>query len=321
MKRPQDWLIAIAYSACLSLTAPAVAKDCIGVVSAGGGYAFWRAVQAGAEQAGKELGTEIYFRGPADEADINAQAYIIDAIVKKQCKALVLAPNAPQRAQQVALLRSQGIPTVYIDRDPGGAVVAGVVATNNFKAGRLAGQEMGKALGAKGRVAVLRLKKGVISTSDRERGFIEGARQAGLTIVLDQYLGTGVGEARGHAFQILAGLGNKIDGIFTPNESTTVATLKVLQERQMAGKVVHIGFDSNDNLIDALKGGAIFGLVVQRPFEMGYQGVRIAQRQRLGEKIESRNIDTGVAFATRANMQQPAIAKLLHMDYGTASGP
>lgn len=306
---------------CLGVAAQVRAADCIGVVPAGYGNAFWHAVQSGAEQAGKELGIEIYFRGLADESDVAAQAYLIDSVVKQHCKALVLAPNSPQRAQDIAMLKAQGIPTVYIDRDSAGSPAAGVVATDNFKAGLLAGKEMGKVLHGKGRVAILRLKKGIVSTSQREGGFIAGARQAKLTIALDAYLGTSVGEARGHAQQVLAQLSGTLDGVFTPNETTTIATLVVLKKQHQAGKLVHIGFDSSPTLIDALRHGDLYGLVVQRPFEMGYLGVRMAQSARFGLSVPNRNVDTGVSFVTRANLNQPAITRLLRINSGESIGP
>jgi ribose transport system substrate-binding protein len=302
----------VSIAIALSLVPAARAKDCIGVVPAGGGYAFWKFVEAGARQAGKELNTEIYFRGPADEADIYAQAVIIDSVLEQSCKGLVLAPNAPERASQVAALKAKGIPTVYIDRDPGGADVVGVVATDNFSAGRLAGEQMAKALGGHGNVALLRLKRGTISTDERERGFVEGATKGGLTIALDVYLGTKVGDARINARRELEAYRGQLDGIFTPNEFTTLATLVVLQEMNRAGKAVHIGFDASERLVNAVRSGEIAGLVLQRPFDMGYQGTLMAYRKIHGQPIPARTIDTGVEFVTKANMNRPEFSALLN---------
>lgn len=287
------------------------AKDCVEVVSAGGGYSFWNAVGAGARAAGKELGVEIYFRGPANEADIQSQETIAKLIWDLHCKALVIAPNAPERAKIVEQLNAKGIPTVYIDRDTGGADVAAVVATNNYQAGVLAGEEMAQALHGKGRVAVFRLKQDVVSTTDRERGFIAGATKAGLQIVRDVYIGSSVGDARLNAAKALSGAGGEIDGIFTPNESTTVGTLLVVKQLGLAGKIVHIGFDANKVLTDALRAGELQGLIVQRPFEMGYQGVRIAYRKAMGEPVVNPHVDTGVVVVTRANLDRPEITALL----------
>ena len=296
----------------LGVVIPAGARDCIEVVSAGGGYAFWQAVGEGANQAGKELGVDIYFRGPSKEEDSEAQGNIANMIWELHCKALVLAPNAPERARLVDKLNAQGIPTVYIDRDTGGAAVAAVVATNNFKAGQLAGEKMVQALGGRGRVVVLREHASVVSTEERVRGFLEAAKRGGLQVAREAYIGTTVGDTRVEAEKVLATLRGKVDGVFTPNESTTLGTLIQLKKMGLAGKMVHIGFDSNAYLASAVRLGDLHGLVLQRPRVMGYQGVTLAYRAIQGLPLESRNIDTGVVFVTKANVDQPEVARELY---------
>ncbi|HJW71465.1 MAG TPA: hypothetical protein VJ486_01300, partial [Geothrix sp.] len=68
-------ILAVLLGSAVS-SVPALARECIEVVSAGGGYAFWQAVGEGANQAGKELGIDIYFRGPSREEDRDAQETI-----------------------------------------------------------------------------------------------------------------------------------------------------------------------------------------------------------------------------------------------------
>lgn len=297
----------------LALALPALgqARDCIGVVPAGGGYAFWDAVSAGARKAGRELGVDIYFRGPNDEADTESQRLIINKVVELHCKALVLAPNSPTRAGDVAALLEKGIPTVYIDRDAGQSQVAAVIATDNYLAGKLAAMEMSKALQGHGRVVVLRMSKNVVSTSEREQGFIETARKLGLTVLDGHYIGTTIGKERDRVEQVLGSLHGRVDGIFTPNESTTVSTLLTLRRLKVEGHVVHIGFDAGKLPVDALRAGDLYGLVVQQPFEMGYQGVRTVYRKLHGETISPSHVALDVVFVTRANMHRPEVAALL----------
>lgn len=304
-------ILAVLLGAAAS-SVSAQARECIEVVSAGGGYAFWQAVGEGANQAGKELGIDIYFRGPAREEDRDAQETIANMMWDLHCQALVMAPNAPERARLVERLKAQGIPTVYIDRDTGGADVAAVVATNNLRAGQLAGEEMARALGKRKRVVVLRERADVVSTEERARGFIEAATRAGLKVVRSAYIGTSVGDSRVEAEKVLAALRGKIDGVFTPNESTTLGAVIQLKKMGLAGKVLHIGFDSNQYLASAVRLGDLYGLVVQRPREMGYQGVSLAYRKAQGQTIEPRNVDTGVVFVTKDNIDQPGIAKALY---------
>src|SRR4029078_11690115 len=65
-----------------------------------------------------------------------------------------------------------------------------------------------------------------------------------------------------------------IDGLFTPNESVSLATLRALQDSGWAGKVKFVGFDASPNLVKGLRDGAIDGLVVQDPVKMGYVAVK-----------------------------------------------
>lgn len=135
---------------CIGTSASA---QCIGVVTSGGG-AFWSEVISGSQQAAKEVGVRVYARGAIDDDNVKGQQHIINqAIHTEQCQGLLLAPNSDERLKEVELLKQQGIPTVYVDRDIGGARVS-VVKTNNTHAGILAGLAMLKALNGKGNIAV-----------------------------------------------------------------------------------------------------------------------------------------------------------------------
>jgi ribose transport system substrate-binding protein len=145
-----------------------------------------------------------------------------------------LPANSDARLREVELLKQQGIPTVYIDRDVGGARVS-VVKTDNALAGRLAAQAMLKELNGKGNIAVLGYKKGILTTGVLQAAFIYAAIGGGLKIKVNEFLSTRVGEARVKAFDILNNEEN-IDAIFTANEITTVATILALRKTDKLGK-------------------------------------------------------------------------------------
>ena len=50
-----------------------------------------------------------------------------------------------------------------------------------------------------------------------------------------------------------------VEAIFTPNESSTFGCLRALQDYGRAGKVLFVGFDSSDKLIQALRNDEIPG--------------------------------------------------------------
>jgi ribose transport system substrate-binding protein len=59
-----------------------------------------------------------------------------------------------------------------------------------------------------------------------------------------------------------------------------------------------------------LEEGVIQALIVQNPFRMGYEGVKMAVKALRGEKIPKR-IDTGVTVVTMENFRRPEIQRLL----------
>jgi ribose transport system substrate-binding protein len=104
-----------------------------------------------------------------------------------------------------------------------------------------------------------------------------------------------------------------VDGIFCPNESTTLGMLRVLEDSGWAGKTKFVGFDASDTLVKGLAGGHIDALVVQDPVKMGYLGVKTLVAHIKGNPVDKR-IDTGAQLITRDKMSDPSTKELLHPD-------
>lgn len=296
-------------SVSLVMSFPLMAQ-CIGVVTAGGGDGFWGEVQKGAVTAGKELSVKVIVRGAADEVDSRSQAKIIHSMMAMGCEALVLAPNNANRNKDVKFLKEKGISTVYIDRDTGGERVS-VIMTDNFKAGYLAGLEMANALAgaSQKRVVLLRMDQKVISTKLREEGFIKAAKEKGLELIFDGYLGSTISKARVNAIKFLKKLG-EFEGVFTPNESTSVSVLASLKLLGLEQGVKFIGFDSHSLMIKAVQEKSMQGFIIQNPFLMGYQGVKTAHAARLGKTIDA-SVEAEVIFVDASNIKQKKIQEML----------
>lgn len=298
----------LVFAAFALLAGPSWATECIGVVPASA-HTFWKQVEAGALQAATETGVDIYFRGPSREGSIDAQLQLIDKIVERGCKALIIAPSGIEIIAKVRELKARGILTFYIDRDVGGADVQAVIATNNYKAGQLAGQHLGQVMGGKGRVGVIRMSPPVTSTSERQRGFAQAVKDAGLSIVFDQPLG----DDPELTFDALRDQLPHLDALFTPNGSTTRDTHAALLRLNAAGQLRHIGFDASQLLVDALKAGQLDALILQQPYAMGYQSVRLAQRALRDKRTEPqrRQVELDVLLLTRENLHKPEVKELL----------
>ena len=188
------------------------------------------------------------------------------------------------------------------------------VATDNRKGGRMAADRLGELLGGRGKALMLRYAEGSASTLEREAGFLEQlhARYPGIEVVSgDQYAGPTRETAKRASENLLNRYGAVLQGIFTPNESSTIGMLLALQDIGRAGKVKFVGFDASAILIDAIHAGQLDGVVVQNPMRMGYLGVTAMVDHLRGKPVE-RRIDTGVMLVTPANLDSTATQQLIN---------
>jgi ribose transport system substrate-binding protein len=279
-------------------------------------HEFWKAVHAGALTAARELGVEIIWKGPLKEDDRNEQMQIVETLAGAGIDALVLSPIDDRALlRPVADARRAGIPTVVFNSALGGDEHVAYVATDNERGGVLAARAVGELTGGRGRLILVRVTEGVEGTRKREEGFLATLRAEfpGVSVLSENRYG---GTSTESAYQTMENLLSRfaeVEAVFTPNESTTFGCMRALQDHGLAGKVVHIGFDSSAKLVEALETGELRGLVLQDPFDMGYRSVRTAVAHLRGEPYE-RNGTTAVVLATPENMREPSVARLLRPD-------
>src|SRR5215467_6399904 len=252
-------------------------KRVIAVIPKGVSHFFWQTVHAGAESAAKELNVDVAWNGPASETDYSGQINIVEDAINRRVDAIVLAPS--HRDALVPIVeraQGQGIPVVIFDSGIGTDKYVSYVATDNRQGGVVAAERLGPRLGGKGQIAVLGVKAGSVSTDEREQGFQETIKEKfpGIQIVAFQYGEADRAKSLDRATDILTAHPG-LDGMFASNESSSVGAVQAIKQKGLAGKVVLVGFDSSPNLLDDLKAGTIDSLVLQNPFKMGYESVKV----------------------------------------------
>ncbi|MBP1766448.1 MAG: Periplasmic binding protein domain protein [Candidatus Aminicenantes bacterium] len=295
---------------------PKTKKIRLAVIPMGTTHEFWKAIHAGARKAADEAGVEIIWKGPLKEDDRNEQIQIVETMMDSGVDALILTPLDDRALMPpVAEAKARGIPTVIFNTALKGEDFIAYVSTDNWKGGVLAAERIGALMRGRGKLILIRIIEGVEGNRQREEGFLETIRTKfpGIEILSDnQYAGITTETAYQTTENLLARF-HDVEAIFTPNESTTFGCLRALQDHGLAGKVIHVGFDSSKKLIEALEKRELEGLVLQDPVRMGYDSVRAAVARLRGEPYEKR-IDTGVFLATPENMDQPDIRRLLVPD-------
>ncbi|MFA0760058.1 MAG: hypothetical protein HZLCBSQH_000146 [Candidatus Fervidibacterota bacterium] len=315
MRRWLWGLGALAVLALMSLVAAAPAtkkRYRIAVVPKSVAFDFWLAVKAGAEKAAKEEGVDIIWRGPSDETDIAGQRAILENFITQRVDALVFAACDAKAMVPVAQKALKaGIKVITIDSGLDPDVSLCFVATDNLKGGRIAAETLAKLIGYEGKVGLIPFVPGAATSIQRERGFKEGLKKfPKVRLVATLYSQSDVTKGMQVTENMLTAHPD-LKGIFAANEPGAIGAARVLKARSLVGKVKLVAFDAAPTEIKALEEGVIQALIVQNPFRMGYDGVKMAVKALRGEKIPKR-IDTGVSVVTKENMNRPDILRLLY---------
>ncbi|SDX75897.1 substrate-binding domain-containing protein [Paenibacillus sp. CF384] len=272
---------------------------------------FWQAVRAGSEAAAKETGLSLSVQGPLQEGDADEQIHALEEAIREKPQAIVVAPYADDRMPALfEQIRDEGIKLVVIDTPLEMKSAPVVVSNNHVEAGRLAGETAVNETKRKPVIAII---------SDDADATISKERLQGLKHALERYKNSIIGvyyaeQSEDKAYEIAkklqTGDGQSFNTFITMNESATIGVAKLLKEQNKAGAIKLIGFDSSFYEIQLLEEGVLNAVIVQKPFNMGYLGVKKAL-----SLIEGTNtapvtyIESNVI--NRKNMYLPENQKLL----------
>jgi len=249
---------------------------------------FWTIAEAGAKQAGQDLGVEVGVFMPGSLTD---QKQMMEDAVTRGYAGVAVSPIDP--ANQTEMLNQVAAATKLVthDSDAPESERLAYIGMDNYTAGRLCGQLVKEALPQGGEVMILIGRMEQDNSRKRRQG------------VIDELLGRSVDASRfdppgdvieGNGFKILGTLTDGFDlakakanaedalsrhpeidamiGLFAYNPPA------ILQALEQAGKlktVKVIGFDEDDGTLAGIQSGAVHGTVVQNPYEYGYQSVKV----------------------------------------------
>lgn len=287
------------------------------VIPKGTTHAFWNSVESGARKAAQEMNVTMVWKGPLKESDRSEQIKIVDQFVAEGVSGICLAPlDSTALAPAVASASGRGIPVVIFDSAVNGTAgkdFVSFVATNNVKGGQLAGEALAKSLNSKGKVVLLRYAVGSASTTERESGFLEALKKyPDITVISDrEYADATVATAKTKAMNMVDQL-KAADGVFAPNESSTLGLLGALRDIGLAGKIKFVGFDATPPLVEGLQKGEFVALISQDPNKMGYLALQTCVKHIRGEKVEPL-IDTGVREITQDGLKDAETRAFLNL--------
>ncbi len=275
-------MVAVVFVGCAG-EAPEAKKQRI-VILTNGDHPFWNACEAGAKEAEKELGLaddnlELSF----ERADFTVKGQV-DKLRQYSLATDIVALGIsvydntnPAIAEELKKLKESGIKIVTIDgeidRDKYRDVRFAYLGTDNI----VAGEELGKATAAVrpegGKYAVFVGNKGNANAKARIEGFRNGVSEAfdEVTVLNDG------GKPAVAAKMVQDALDRDGDittlvGIWAYNGP---AAVQIAEQRDLLDELTIVTFDAAEASVKAMEEGKLEVMVVQNPFNMGYQGVKL----------------------------------------------
>jgi simple sugar transport system substrate-binding protein len=257
---------------------------------------FFVPVRKGAEDAGKLVGADVTYTGPAG-FDIQRQVeFMKSAIAQKVDGIACTLPDPAAFNDVVAEARSKGIPVIAINADAPQSQRMAYIGQGNYEAGRSMGEQIVKLLPQGGDVIL------AIHTAGAEN--LE-ARIKGVKDVLDQKGGfkyrvvaTGTDLVKAEALLGAALQANpNVKGMFGVEDVTGIAIGHIIERQKLKGKVFGGGFDLVSEVLDAIEKGNMQFTIDQQPYLQGFQGVMELYLNR-AYAIAPADINTGIAPVT-----------------------
>jgi ribose transport system substrate-binding protein len=244
---------------------------------------YWTIARKGTEQAARDLpGITVQYMIPSD-ASAAEQKRIVDDLLASGTDGIAISPIDPANQTPMIDAASATVPVVTQDSDAPQSKRLAYVGTDNTAAGRMAGELLKEALPKGGKVMVFVGKADAQNAQQRLDGL--KAAIAGTAIQIIGVLTDNADRVRAKA--------NVVDTLVkTPDVAGLVglwayngpAILNAVKQSGRVGSVQIVCFDEEDETLAGIRDGAIYGTVVQQPYEIGRQSIALLAAIQRGNK-------------------------------------
>lgn len=274
--------------------------------------AFWQSAYSGANAASTEYNMELICLGPENEDDYETQNEMIEEAIRNKVDAIIFsAIDYEKNAEAITKAAKAGIKIIAVDSQVNSQEVKCYIGTDNYEAGRLAGEEALENHAWKLYIGIVNFAESTKNGQSREEGFRDMVTSdERCEIVSAINVQSSVLSAREGTKEMLK-QNPEINVIVTFNEWTSLGVGYAIQDLERKDDIQVIAFDSNEVCVEMLETGEIDSLIVQKPYAMGYLGVEKAYELLQNQKIKETEIVTSSIVVERYNMYSDECQRVL----------
>lgn len=249
-------------------------KEVYYLVTANSALPYWQTVAAGFNRAAAQYKVTAKVVGPENYDPQAELSELQKAAAAKPAGILISVADAGVLQAGINAAVEAGVPVITVDSDDPSSKRLYFIGTNNIEAGRLGGGRLIQKLGGKGNVIFFTLA-GQPNVEDRLRGFkdvLETRPDIHIVDVVDIKSDARVAFDQAQKYLALTGP-KKIDAFVCLESAGGKPVADAIRRANVADRVL-IAWDASPDTLDGIKAGTIDSTIAQKPFTMGYYGLK-----------------------------------------------
>ena len=244
---------------------------------------FWVLARKGTEKAAREIpNIEVDFKIPADGTAAEQQR-IVDDLLARGVHGIAISPVDPKNQRQMINTVASQTLVLTQDSDAPDSNRACYIGTDNVAAGRQAGEMLKEALPQGGKIMVFVGVLDAANAQQRYQGLKEALAGSNIQIIDVRTDNTDRVRAKANAADTLVN-NPDIAGMVGLWSYNGPAILSAVKDANKLDKVKIVAFDEEPPTLAGVKEGAIYGTIVQQPFEFGYRSMELMAKYLDGDK-------------------------------------
>lgn len=252
------------------------------------------------KDAGAEAGFKV--RVASSDSDATKQANQVNILISSGVKGILVDPvDAKAIVPVIQRASAQGITVIPVDGSASAGPIPVQVATDNYGAGAMACDIIGKSIGGKGTVLNLQGALDNIAAQGRTRGFTDcmSKKYPSVTVISKPFNWSAEVCAQVAQTQMTT---NKVDGVYSAAAQCLTPVLTVLKTQGRLkkvgdpGHVPFVAIDGTPDELNAVREGYLTAAISQPLADIAKYGVAYLKRSMDGEKIKAGPTDHGTTI-------------------------
>lgn len=249
-------------------------KEVFYLIAANQGLPYWQTAASGFKQAAALYKVTARVVGPESYDPQAELAELQKAAAAKPGGILISVSDISVLQPGIDAAVAAGVPVITVDSDAEGSRRLYFIGTNNLEAGQMGGRRVVQKLGGRGNVVFFTLS-GQPNTDERLKGFKDAfASRPEVKVAEVVDIKGDVHVAFDKTQEMLGRTGaDKIDAFVSLESASGKMVADAVRRANATGREV-LAFDVSQDVLDGIKGGVIDATIAQKPFTMGYVGLK-----------------------------------------------